>query len=116
MHKYNRSLLGLRLRVARTRAGLAQDRLGVLIGLDEGSSSARISRYESGVHAPPFGIARKLANVLGVPVAYLYCDDDTLAEMLLELSTLLPAELLAVRQAIQRIKTRQADIGRSQRG
>ena len=61
---------GVRLRQARERLGLPQDKLGVMIGLDEGCSSARISRYETGVHEPAFDIARKLAQVLGVTVTY----------------------------------------------
>jgi transcriptional regulator with XRE-family HTH domain len=64
--------------------------LGVLIGLDEGFSSARISRYETGVHEPTFEIAQRLAGVLGVPVAYLYCDEDWLADLLLRLARLTP--------------------------
>lgn len=78
-----KSVFGRRLREARLRAGIAQDRLGVMIGLDEGCSSARMSRYETGVHEPPFPIVEKLARVLGVPVAYLYCSDDRLAEIML---------------------------------
>lgn len=70
---------GARLREARERAGLAQDKLGVLIGLDEGCASARISRYETGVHQPPFETAQKLAAVLQVPVTYFYCESDWLA-------------------------------------
>jgi transcriptional regulator with XRE-family HTH domain len=83
---------GKRLRQARERVGLAQDRLGVLIGLDEGCSSARISRYETGVHEPPFETARRLAEVLGVSVAYLYCEDDWLADVILRVGGLTPAQ------------------------
>lgn len=83
---------GVRLRQARERMGLAQDKLGVLIGLDEGCSSARISRYETGVHEPAFPIARSLAIVLGVPVAYFYCEDDWQADALLRLTTLSKAQ------------------------
>lgn len=72
---------GARLREARERAGLAQDHLGVLIGLDEGCASARISRYETGVHQPQFETARKLAAVLQVPVTYFYCESDWLAAL-----------------------------------
>ncbi|MDQ3059484.1 MAG: helix-turn-helix domain-containing protein [Pseudomonadota bacterium] len=74
---------GVRLRQARERMGLPQDKLGVLIGLDEGCSSARISRYETGVHQPAFEIARNLAQVLGVCVTYFYCEDDWLADVVL---------------------------------
>ena len=53
--------------------------------IDESSSRARISRYELGVHEPPVKTARLLAQALGVPLAYLYCDDDGVAELLLQL-------------------------------
>ena len=76
------SVFGRRLKEARVRAGLPQDRLGVLIGLDEGCSSARMSRYESGRHEPPYKVAVRIAEVLEVPVAYFYCDRDDLAELL----------------------------------
>lgn len=82
------TLFGRRLREARVRAGIAQDKLGVMIGMDEGSSSARISRYETGTHEPPFSIAEKLASVLGVPAAYFYCDDDKLAILLVRYTSL----------------------------
>lgn len=59
-----------------------------MIGMDEGSSSARMSRYETGTHEPPFVIAEKLANVLGVPAAYFYCGDDKLAEFLIRYAAL----------------------------
>lgn len=76
------TIFGRRLREARLRAGIPQDRLGVMIGLDEGSSSARMSRYECGVHEAPYSLAEKIADVLEVPVAYFYCKDDRLAEIM----------------------------------
>jgi len=76
------SLFGLRLREARLLAGIPQDKLGVAIGLDETTASARISRYETGVHAPPFEIAAQLAMVLNVPTPFLYCEDDELAAVI----------------------------------
>ena len=83
---------GIRLRQARERVGLAQDKLGVMIGLDEGSSSARISRYETGVHQPPFETAHSLAQVLRVPVAFFYCEDDWMAETLLHVGKMNAAQ------------------------
>lgn len=53
-----------------------------MIGLDEGCSSARMSRYESGVHEPPFRLVERIAKVLGVSEAYFYCSDDQLAEII----------------------------------
>jgi transcriptional regulator with XRE-family HTH domain len=80
-------VFGRRLKEARLRLGIAQDKLGVMIGLDESCSSARISRYESGVHEPAFLTAQHLAAVLNVPVAYFYCDDDDLAKLIIDYST-----------------------------
>ncbi|WP_041195943.1 helix-turn-helix domain-containing protein [Burkholderia pseudomallei] len=77
------TLFGRRLRAARQRADIPQDRLGVQIGLDESTASARMSRYETGTHEPPFGIAVKLAEALHLPAAYFYCEDDELAELVL---------------------------------
>lgn len=90
MPKYTtpRTLFGRRLREARLRAGIPQDKLGVLIGIDELSSSARISRYENGTHEPPFVIAEKLAAALGVPTPFFYTPDDELAEVVCGFATL----------------------------
>ena len=104
MSRHPQSLFGLRLRAARERANLPQDRLGVLIGLDECCSSARISRYETGIHQPPFEVAEKLAEVLGVPTAYFYCADDRMAEVLLDLAGLTEIELTSIKNSIRRIK------------
>ena len=77
------SCFGRRLREARLRADIPQDKLGVAIGLDEGTASARISRYETGTHAPPYDVAQEIAKVVRVPVAYFYCSDDNLAKLIL---------------------------------
>jgi transcriptional regulator with XRE-family HTH domain len=77
-----RTLFGRRLREARLRTGIAQDKLGVMIGIDELTSSARISRYENGTHEPPFTTAEKLAAALNVPTAFFYCEDDGLARLI----------------------------------
>lgn len=84
----SKTLFGRRLRDARISAGIPQDKLGVMIGLDEGCSSARMSRYENGVHEPPFIIAEQLAKVLGLSASYFYCSDDRLAEIILHYSKL----------------------------
>lgn len=104
MPKQVSSVFGQRMRSARERAGLAQDRLGVMIGIDEGCSSARISRYESGVHAPPFEIAEKIAVALKVPTAYFYCRDDAIADLLLQLHELSAKQLTFVCRAIVRAR------------
>jgi transcriptional regulator with XRE-family HTH domain len=76
-------VFGRRLKKLREQADIPQDKLGVMIGLDEGTASARMSRYEGGVHEPPYSLAQKIAELLHVPTAYLFCDDDDLAELIL---------------------------------
>ena len=61
--------------------GIAQDKLGVMIGIDEMTSSARISRYETGIHEPPFAIAERLSAALQVPAAFFYCENDDMAQL-----------------------------------
>lgn len=62
---------------------MSQEAVGVLIGLDESCSRTRISRYETGRHEPDIKTAKKLANTLQVPAAYLYCERDSVAELIL---------------------------------
>lgn len=82
------SVLGRRMRQLRELKGMSQEKVGVAIGIDESSSRARISRYELGVHEPPVPTARLIADALGVPLTYLYCEDDVVAALLLALHKL----------------------------
>jgi transcriptional regulator with XRE-family HTH domain len=77
-------VFGLRLKAARQRMGLPQDKFGVLLGLDEHTASARISRYENGIHEPPLRTAQLIATTLNVPLCYMYCEDNRLAELILK--------------------------------
>ncbi len=72
-----------RLAEARKRAGLSQRQLGVLADLDPTVASPRINQYERGKHEPQLKTAKRLAEVLGIPPAFLYTDDEVLAELLL---------------------------------
>jgi transcriptional regulator with XRE-family HTH domain len=92
MTKPTATSFGRRLREARLEAGLPQDRLGVMIGIDEGSASTRISRYETGIHEPAYDTAENLAKVFGIPTAYFYCDDDKLAQVIFRWPRLSTAE------------------------
>jgi len=56
--------------------------------MDESCRSARISRYETGAHEAPVPTAEKLAAALSVPLAFFYCDDKPLAEILLHYASL----------------------------
>jgi transcriptional regulator with XRE-family HTH domain len=74
-------MLTHRLKEARLKAGLSQQRLGILAGIDEATASARMNQYERGIHTPDFALACKLAEVLKVPACYFYTVEDDLAEI-----------------------------------
>ncbi|HEN4850812.1 TPA: helix-turn-helix transcriptional regulator [Klebsiella quasipneumoniae subsp. similipneumoniae] len=76
-------MLPHRLKAARLNAGLSQERLGILAGIDEATASARMNQYERGIHTPDFELACRLASVLQVPACYFYAVEDDLAEMIL---------------------------------
>lgn len=69
-----------RLREVRTATGLSQRLLGIAAGLDPFVASARINRYERGVSWPDVSVILKLAEVLGVPAATFFTEDEHLAE------------------------------------
>lgn len=72
-----------RLKQARLASGLSQKSLGIAAGIDEFVASTRINRYEKGVHEPNTEIVQKLSEVLRVPLAYFYAEDDDLADLML---------------------------------
>ncbi|KFB98726.1 hypothetical protein GTGU_04397 [Trabulsiella guamensis ATCC 49490] len=74
-------MLPHRLKEARLRAGLSQQKLGILAGIDEATASARMNQYERGIHTPDFALACKLAAVLNIPACYFYTVEDDLAEV-----------------------------------
>ncbi|OAT27435.1 hypothetical protein M975_4361 [Buttiauxella brennerae ATCC 51605] len=76
-------MLPHRLKEARLKAGLSQQRLGILAGIDEATASARMNQYERGIHTPDFALACKLAEVLKVPACYFYTVEDDLAEVVI---------------------------------
>ena len=71
-----------RLKQARIKAGLTQQELGVLAGIDADNASAKMNQYEQGVHIPKFPRLQDLASALKVPTAYFYAESDELAEFL----------------------------------
>lgn len=75
-------LFARRLKAARLRCGLSQERLGVEAGVDEFSASARVNQYERGKHTPDVLTASHLAKVLGVPLSYFWAVDEDEAELL----------------------------------
>ena len=65
-----------RMREARESAGLSQEALGVLAGIDEATAKVRINQYENGRHTPPLSMINTLASVLKRPVTWFLCEDD----------------------------------------
>jgi len=69
--------------------GIASQRaLGVLMGLDKKLASSRVNRYETEVSGIDLDGLGKLADVLGVPMAYLVAEDEATAAVILALSEL----------------------------
>jgi transcriptional regulator with XRE-family HTH domain len=97
-----RSVLGVRLREARLRAGISQKTLGIRAGIDEFSSSPRINQYERGVHVPNFQTVERLAKVLGVPTSFFYARDDEFAELILMIGLLTGGERKALMSRLRR--------------
>ncbi len=77
-----------RLKEARLAAGLSQERLGIEAGIDPASASARMNRYELGNREPDLTLVERLAEVMGVPMPYLYAVDDAMAELILKFGKL----------------------------
>lgn len=76
------SVFSVRLKEARQRAGLSQEKLGLAIGLEESTASTRMNRYEKGVRAPDIELVQQIAKVLNVPAAYFYAEEDDIARLL----------------------------------
>lgn len=88
-----------RLRQAREQAGLTQTELGLRIGIDPSAASPRMNQYEKGIHEPPHALVKRMAEELGVPMAYFFTeDDDRLAELLAIWGSLSPKARAALVQ------------------
>lgn len=92
-----RSLFAARLKQARELRGIASQRaLGVLMGLDKKLASSRVNRYETEVSGIDLDGLGRLAEVLGVPMAYLVAEDEDTAAVVLALSRLTASERAAL--------------------
>lgn len=98
-----RSMFTKRLKEARLALGISQRELGRRIGLSEEVVSSRVTRYELGTSEPDFDTASRLAKELGVPLAYLLADSDTLADIILSAANMSPADQ---RKLAAELKTR----------
>ncbi|UUY07315.1 helix-turn-helix domain-containing protein [Pseudomonas sp. J452] len=78
------STLSKRIREARLRTGLSQERLGIRIGIDPASARARMNRYELGKRVPDLELVERLAEELDLPAAYFHAVRDDEAELLVK--------------------------------
>ena len=81
-----------RLRQARTETGISQKELGICIGMETSSASSRMNHYEKGRHMPDYETLERLAKELGKPVAFFFCNKDSMAELLCLLDDLSESE------------------------
>uniref|UniRef100_Q0HPT5 Transcriptional regulator, XRE family n=1 Tax=Shewanella sp. (strain MR-7) TaxID=60481 RepID=Q0HPT5_SHESR len=93
-----------RLKQARKQAGYTQMQLGVMIGMDEGSASGRMNHYEKGRHTPDIRTLKKMANALGVPLNYFFCEDDISAELSIQIDRLSPEKKQMLLQFINELQ------------
>ncbi|MCL6365755.1 XRE family transcriptional regulator [Pectobacterium carotovorum subsp. carotovorum] len=98
----HRDIFSQRLKDARLLRGLSQKGLGIAAGIDEFVASARINRYEKGVHEANLVTASHLAEALDVPLAYFYAADDNLARMILTFAELSAAEQTALLNSLEK--------------
>lgn len=97
-------MISERLKAARLRAGLSQEKLGKLAGIDPTSASARMNQYERGKHSPDYRLMCKVADILKMPVSWFYTEDDDLArlqEVYYNLSPEARRDLLTHAQAVE---------------
>ncbi|HQQ63884.1 MAG TPA: helix-turn-helix transcriptional regulator [Pseudomonadales bacterium] len=94
------SVFSKRLREARLRAGLTQEGLGVLAGIDEMTASPRMNQYEKGKHEPDFSMVERIAKALKLPAPYFYTADDQAAELLLGFHRLKKSDKAKLLQAL----------------
>jgi len=74
-------VLAHRLKQARLRVGLSQEKLGKLAGIDPMSASARMNQYERGKHSPDYQLMCRVAEILNMPVSWFYTEDEELARL-----------------------------------
>lgn len=92
-----------RLKEARKKMKITQKDLGVRIGMDEGTASARMNQYEKGVHMPDVRTLKLLAKELGVPLNYFFCEDDESAKLATAISKLTTEQRNMVLEFIHKI-------------
>lgn len=93
--------LPLRLKQARKAMGISQKQLGIQLGMEPGTASARMNHYEKGKHTPDYTTLKAMADELGVPVAYFFCESESTAELLCLLEKMSEEEKTALVQKLR---------------
>ena len=60
---------------------MTQKELGIRIGMDQSSASSRMNHYEKERHTPDIQTLQRMADELGVPLNYLFCESSESAEL-----------------------------------
>ncbi|GAA0786754.1 transcriptional regulator [Shewanella aestuarii] len=76
--------------------GISQKQLGIQLGMEPGTASARMNHYEKGKHTPDYTTLKAIADELGVPVAYFFCESETTAQLLCLLEKMSEEEKIAL--------------------
>lgn len=106
-----RQLFAARLKQARALRGVPSQRaLGLLMGLDKGVAANRVNRYESEARGIDLDGLGRLAEVLGVPMAYLVAEDEHTAVAILALAQLSPEQRT---EAVDRLLNAEKDVNQA---
>lgn len=95
--------MAARLRQARILRGFSQREVGVRMGLDKDTASARISRYESESMTVSLEALFELAQALDVPPAYLLATTPAMANAILALGVQSEAQQVKLSQALEEL-------------
>lgn len=99
-----RVVFAARLRESRNAVGLSQAELGRRVGIPEEVASTRVNRYERGKHQPDFETMEAMAKELGVPVPYLFAQDERLAQVIREFAELAVVDQKRVLAALEEVR------------
>lgn len=80
---------------------------GGAMGLDKRLASSRVNRYENQTRGIDLDGLGKLAETLGVPMAYLVAEDEYIADAILALSQLSPEERKAAAELFGKLAKKQ---------
>ncbi|EDH1235393.1 helix-turn-helix transcriptional regulator [Salmonella enterica subsp. enterica serovar Abony] len=83
-----RDVFTQRLKEARQRLGISQAAVGIAAAVNHSGASTRLNRYEKGVYEPDMETMARIAEVLNVPLPWLFTSDETLAELILNFAML----------------------------